>query len=216
MKLHGTYAFDEALATTIATALNASYSDKASGHGYDKVFAHLFGGKTVSNFLEIGLFLNELQHTDLNAWASVFPSASIYGADKKESQLFNSGNISTHVVDQEVAASFNALKAAFAVEFDVVIDDSSHIYANTIATFEALFSVVKTGGMYLIEDIQDAGAHANDWQQTLAQLEAYMTEEGHTYEVFQSLVPDKVIDQETLEPTDVDRVSDSYILCVYK
>ena len=216
MKLHGTYAFDEALATTIATALNASYSDKASGHGYDKVFAHLFGGKTVSNFLEIGLFLNELQHTDLNAWASVFPSASIYGADKKESQLFNSGNISTHVVDQEVAASFNALKAAFAVEFDVVIDDSSHIYANTIATFEALFSVVKTGGMYLIEDIQDAGAHANDWQQTLAQLEAYMTEEGHTYEVFQSLVPDKVIDQETLEPTDVDGVSDSYILCVYK
>ena len=88
MKLHGTYAFDEALATTIATALNASYSDKASGHGYDKVFAHLFGGKTVSNFLEIGLFLNELQHTDLNAWTSVFPSANIYGADKKESQLF--------------------------------------------------------------------------------------------------------------------------------
>lgn len=31
MKLHGTYAFDEALATTIATALNASYSDKESG-----------------------------------------------------------------------------------------------------------------------------------------------------------------------------------------
>ena len=216
MKLHGTYAFDEALATTIATALNASYSDKASGHGYDKVFAHLFGGKTVSNFLEIGLFLNELQHTDLNAWASVFPSASIYGADKKESQLFNSGKISTHVVDQEVAASFNALKAAFAVEFDVVIDDSSHIYSNTIATFGALFSTVKTGGMYLIEDIQDAGEGANDWQQTLVQLEAYMAAEGHTYEVFQSLVPDKVIDQETLEPTDVDRVSDSYILCVYK
>ena len=216
MKLHGTYAFDEALATTIATALNASYSDKASGHGYDKVFAHLFGGKTVGNFLEIGLFLNELQHTDLNAWASVFPSASIYGADKKESQLFNSGKISTHVVDQEVAASFNALKAAFAVEFDVVIDDSSHIYSNTIATFGALFSTVKTGGMYLIEDIQDAGEGANDWQQTLVQLEAYMAAEGHTYEVFQSLVPDKVIDQETLEPTDVDRVSDSYILCVYK
>ena len=216
MKLHGTYAYDEAFAATIATALNASYSDKASGHGYDKVFAHLFDGKTVSNFLEIGLFLNELQHTDLNAWTSVFPSANIYGADKKESQLFNSGNISTHVVDQEVPASFDALKAAFAVEFDVVLDDSSHIYANTIATFEALFSAVKTGGMYLIEDIQDAGEGANDWQQTLAQLEAYMTAEGHTYEVFQSLVPGKVMDRETMEPTDVDRVSDSYILCVYK
>ena len=216
MKLHGTYAYDEAFASTIATALNASHSDKASGHGYNKVYAHLFGGKTVDNFLEIGLFLNELQHTDINAWASVFPSANIYGGDKKESQLFNSGNINTHVVDQEVPASFDALKAAFAVEFDVVLDDSSHIYANTIATFEALFSVVKTGGMYLIEDIQDAGEGANDWQQTLAQLEAYMTAEGHTYEVFQSLVPEKVMDRETQEPTDVDRVSDSYILCVYK
>jgi hypothetical protein len=43
-----------------------------------------------------------------------------------------------------------------------------------------------------------------------------MTAEGHTYEVFQSLVPRKVMDRETMEPTDVDRVSDSYILCVYK
>jgi hypothetical protein len=216
MNLHGTYAFDEAFAATIATALNASYSDKASGHRYDKVFAHLFEGKTVGNFLEIGLFLNELQHTDLNAWASVFPSANIYGGDKKESQLFNSGNIRMHVVDQKVSASFDALKAAFPVEFDVVIDDASHVYANTVTTFEALFSAVKTGGMYLIEDIQDAGEGANNWQQTLAQLEAYMTAEGHTYEVFQSVVPRKVIDRETKEPTDVDRVSDSYILCVYK
>lgn len=216
MKLHGTYAFDEAFATTIATALNASYSDKASGHGYDKVYAHILGGKTVNNFLEVGLFLNELRHTDLNAWASVFPSANIYGGDKKESQLFNSGNISMHVVDQEVPVSFDALKAAFDVEFDVVLDDASHEYTKTVATFEALFSAVKTGGVYLIEDIQDAGEGANDWQQTLAQLDAYMTAEGHTYEVFQSLVPRKVIDQETQEPTDVDRVSDSYILCVYK
>ena len=216
MKLHGTYVFDETLSTAIMTALNDSYSDKASGHGYDKVYAHLFEGKTVNNFLEIGLFLNELQHTDLNAWASIFPSANIHGGDKKESQLFNSEKISTHVVDQEVASSFDALKTEFDVEFDVVIDDASHIYANTVTTFEALFSVVKTGGMYLIEDIQDAGEGANDWQQTLAQLEAYMTAEGHAYEVFQSLVPSKVIDQETQEPTDVDSVSDSYILCVYK
>jgi agmatine/peptidylarginine deiminase len=70
--------------------------------------------------------------------------------------------------------------------------------------------------MYLIEDIQDAGAHANDWQQTLVQLEAYMTAEGHTYEVFQSAVPRKVMDRETMEPTEEDAVSDSYILCVYK
>ena len=216
MKLYGTYPFDETVSTTIATALNASYSDKASAHGYDKVFAHLFAGKTITNFLEIGLFLNELQHTDLNAWAEVFPSANIYGGDKKSAQLFNTERIKTHAIDQEVPSSFDALKAEFDVEFDVIIDDASHVYTNTVTTFEALFPSVKTGGMYLIEDIQDAGEGANDWQQTLTQLEAYMTAEGHTYEVFQSLVPGKVMDQQTQEPTEEDAVSDSYILCVYK
>jgi hypothetical protein len=216
MRLAGSYQYNETFAAQLHDALCASYSDKASAHDYHKIYAHVLDGKTVNNFLEVGLFLNELQHTDLNAWASVFPSANIYGGDKKESQLFNSGNISTHFVDQEVAASFDDLKAEFDFEFDVVLDDASHVYANTVATFEALFPAVKTGGMYLIEDIQDAGEGANDWQQTLVQLEAYMTAEGHTYEVFQSRTPGKVIDQETKEPTDVDMVSDSYVLCVYK
>jgi len=130
--------------------------------------------------------------------------------------LFNTERIKTHAIDQEIPSSFDALKTEFDVEFDVVIDDASHIYANTVNTFEALFPVVKSGGMYLIEDIQDAGAHGNDWQQTLVQLEAYMTAEGHTYEVFQATAPRKVIDQETMEPTEEDVVSDSYILCVYK
>ena len=216
MKLYGTYPFDETMSTTIATALNASYSDKASGHGYDKVFAHLFSGKTITNFLEIGLFLNELQHTDLNAWAEVFPSANIYGGDKKSAQLFNTERIKTHAIDQEIPSSFDTLKTEFDVEFDVIIDDASHIYANTINTFEALFPVVKSDGMYLIEDIQDAGADRNDWQQTLVQLEAYMIAEGHTYEVFQATAPRKIVNQETMEPTEEDAASDSYILCVYK
>ena len=35
---------------------------------------------------------------------------------------------------------------------DLVIDDASHLYDPTVASFEALFPLVRTGGLYLIED----------------------------------------------------------------
>lgn len=216
MKLFGTYEYDQAFADSIAEALNASYSDKASAHNYHLVYAHVLGGKTVNNFLEVGLFLNELQHTDLNAWSSVYPGASIYGADRKSEQLFNSGNIQTTFADQSDPASFDALKAAFPVQFDVVLDDASHELDKTIATFEALFGAVASGGVYLIEDVLDSGEDGNDWQQTLAGLEAYLTAGGYTYEVFQSREPSMVLDAETGEPTEVAAASDDYVVCIYK
>lgn len=35
---------------------------------------------------------------------------------------------------------------------DVVIDDASHLYGPTLASFEALFPLVRPGGVYVIED----------------------------------------------------------------
>jgi hypothetical protein len=216
MKLFGTYEYNQELADSMAEALNSAYSDKASMHNYHTVYASVLDGKTINNFLEVGLFLNELQHTDLNAWAAVFPDAAIYGADKKADQLFDSGNIKTTFVDQDDPASLSALKSTFDVEFDVILDDASHVFEKTIATLEALFNKVSTGGVYMIEDVIDAGEGGNDWQQTLVQLEGYLTGGGYNYEVFQSNEPRMVIDQETGEPTETPEASDDYIVCVYK
>lgn len=216
MKLFGTYEYDQALADSMAEALNAAYSDKASAHNYHVVYSHVLGGKTVNNFLEVGLFLNELQHTDLNAWAAVYPSAAIYGADRKSGQLFNSGNIQTTFVDQTDPASLAALKSTFDVEFDVILDDASHEFDKTVATFEALFEKVADGGVYMIEDVRDAGEGGNEWQQTVAQFEAYLTAGSYTYEIFQSREPMMTVDPETNEPTETPAASDDYIICVFK
>lgn len=45
---------------------------------------------------------------------------------------------------------------------DLVIDDASHLYAPTLATFETLFPLLAAGGSYIIEDwkCQDEIAHA--------------------------------------------------------
>lgn len=222
MKLAGTYEYNEIFANQIRDALNASYSDKASIHEYHKVYAHILDGRAVVNFLEIGLFLNELPHTDLNAWSVIYPEANIYGADVKTSQLFNRDNIQTMYADQSNDESLTALKAAFPVEFDVIIDDAQHMYGPTINTFVNLFPALKSGGVYMIEDCQGDNPDNNGWQQTVASLTQYFEENEYNYEVFQARTPEKKgnpeyrLGGEAPEFLEEDAPSDDYIICIYK
>ena len=62
-------------------------------------------------------------------------------------------------VDQ---ADGDRLREIVAAEFgaepiDLVVDDASHLYGPTLASFETLFPLVRPGGLYLIEDW--AGLH---------------------------------------------------------
>ena len=216
MKIAGTYEYDETLASRMAEALNASYSDKASFHDYHKVYAHVLGDREINNFLEIGLFLNDLQHTDLNAWASIYPDANIYGGDMKTSQLFDRDNIKMHYADQSDSASLTALKESFPVEFDVILDDASHMYGPTINMFVNLFPALRSGGVYMIEDCQSNHPDNNGWQHTVPSLTEYFEENEYTYEVFQSRASEKKRDPETGEPTEEDAAHDNYVICVYK
>lgn len=225
MKLAETYEYDETFATQLHDALCAAYSDKASTHGYHKVYAHILGGRTVNNFLEIGLFLNELSHTDLNAWAAVYPEANIYGADVKTAQLFNRDNIQTMYADQSNDESLTALKAAFPVEFDVILDDAQHMHGPTINTFVNLYPVLKSGGVYMIEDCLVDNSASGGWQQTVTGLTEYFEENGYTYEVFQARASEKKRNPdyrpespESEEPEflEEDAPSDDYVICVYK
>lgn len=64
-------------------------------------------------------------------------------------------------VDQADAAT---LRTAVGAHFDgdpvdLVIDDASHRYAPTVASFEALFPLVRPGGLYVIEDWRPFNAY---------------------------------------------------------
>jgi predicted O-methyltransferase YrrM len=59
-----------------------------------------------------------------------------------------------------------ALRQAVAADFggsplDLIIDDASHMLAETRATFETLFPFLRPGGLYMIEDW--AWGHATGW-----------------------------------------------------
>lgn len=64
------------------------------------------------------------------------------------------GNIATYWgVDQRDSAQLRAIAAReFSGPLDLVIDDASHRYAATKASFAALFPLLRPGGLYIIED----------------------------------------------------------------
>lgn len=69
-----------------------------------------------------------------------------------------------HGVDQGSAAQLSPiLDAHFADGLDLVIDDASHWYEETKASFETVFPYVRPGGWYVIEDWP--WAHAPPWQE---------------------------------------------------
>ena len=56
-------------------------------------------------------------------------------------------------IDQSDAAKLRQIcENEFAGPLDLVLDDASHIYEPTKASFEALFPLLRPGGLYIIED----------------------------------------------------------------
>lgn len=202
MKKHGEYQYDEEFAKKLSLEFTAAYSDKGSHHGYHEVYSHLLAALEPKSFLEIGLFLNDTQHTDLFAWEQVFPNADIYGADIKEHLLFERNRIKTFFVDQSKVETFTELRKSLPEQIDIILDDASHVLELTINTFENLFDLVSDGGIYMIEDILFGEYNLDSWEQRVSQLTNYFDGKGFDYQVFAtSKVQDCV---------------DSVVLAVYK
>jgi hypothetical protein len=136
--------------------LRISGSDKESNvHQYGQTYGRLF--RTLKyrpiTLLEIGIggYEGWPGGASLNAWRSFFPFAKIVACDIVDKRAMNGGRIHIHVVDQSSADDLAVLSGKEG-PFDVVIDDGSHINAHQIFSFENLFSQLKAGGLYIIED----------------------------------------------------------------
>lgn len=184
MKLSGQYEYDTEFARKLSLEFTAAHSDKSSYHGYEEVYSHLLAGREITSFLEIGLFLNDNQHTDLFAWEQVLDSAEIFGADIKEHLLFDRGRISTFFIDQSNDEDLENLKKSIGKNIDVVLDDASHVFELTVNTFEKMFEIVSDGGLYLIEDILFENYNMDSWEQRQSQLDEYFNKTGLPYEMY--------------------------------
>jgi hypothetical protein len=93
----------------------------------------------------------------LRVWRDYFPRANIFGADVDRAILFNEERISTFYCDQTNPAAIEQMwKSIPGVEFDLMIDDGLHTFQAGVCLFEHSFHRLRSGGVYIIEDVQVA------------------------------------------------------------
>jgi hypothetical protein len=127
------------------------------GHNYSRQYEDLFRKYREKPivYLEIGIFEGE----SLKAMREVFKNAKyIIGIDinpdcKKYEDLEK--NIFVEIGD---ASSENFIKSVISKysNFDVILDDGSHINKDVIKSFEMLFPYVSNEGLYVVEDTHTA------------------------------------------------------------
>ena len=99
--------------------------------------------------LEIGIW----QGASLAMWRDYFPRGEIVGIDIEEKQV--PGPRITTLTGDQGDVEFLASLERFA-PFDLVVDDGSHRAEHIVTSFTALFPMLRSGGVYVIEDLQTA------------------------------------------------------------
>lgn len=113
------------------------------------------------NLLELGIF----DGGSIAFWHELFNPVKHVALDLMEAgdgpyfrKYVNSRGLEEHIrtywkTDQaDKARLFEIVAAEFSSPLELVIDDASHIYEPTLASFEALFPLMAPGGLYIIED----------------------------------------------------------------
>lgn len=90
-------------------------------------------------------------------WEEYFPHAEIVGADFQPHLLFDEGRIKSYYCDQSKAESLEELKEKIGKNFDIMIDDGSHVPSDQLLTAKMLVPLLAKGGIYVIEDVADGG-----------------------------------------------------------
>lgn len=163
-------------------------TDKSSPyHNYLNTYEKYF-----KEFRDIpGLVLWELGIGDINSqnregesalvWRDYFTnSPTIYAIDNdpiKVDRLGKEKNVYTRCIDQTDSYELPILAAK--VQPFIIIDDASHIQANTIKSFEILFPLLQSGGLYCVEDTvtsywPDWGGSSDLWDLSANTIMNYM------------------------------------------
>lgn len=142
-------------------------SDKgASKHRYTELYEMLFRPwrSRAIDFLEMGLQIGgpeqgesaDRKTTDLPSvrmWLDYFPKARVHGLDVSDFSWFSHERFAFHRCDMDVRDNI-ATMARQMPAFDIIIDDASHASHHQQFGFLELFPRLKSGGLYILEDLR--------------------------------------------------------------
>lgn len=122
---------------------------------YTEVYENYFNKWRLNNinFLEIGIHDPRFPGASISAWTEYFPNANFYGYDIVDCIKFEKPRVKTFKGDQNSKDDLNRFIKEAACEFDIVVDDGSHILEHVLTTFTYIFPKLKNGGYYFIEDL---------------------------------------------------------------
>ena len=134
----------------------SALNTKVHRHGYTGFYNILFS--TLVNrkitFAEIGIWKNE----SIKMWRDYFKKAKIYGFEYYDDLILNAKkdklkNVFIKKINVKnkkgIVDSFKKEK----IKFDVIIDDSTHLFEDQIRIINNVYKYVKSGGYLIIEDI---------------------------------------------------------------
>ena len=144
-------------------------TDKATWHSYTGVYEHImtpYKDRDSVDLLEIGV---QLGGSSL-LWQEFLGNANLYLVDIADSrhpsviERMNHARSNFYQIDAYSDSSRNLLLNACPTGFDIIIDDGPHSLESQILCIKNFFSVLKPGGVMIIEDLQSF-----DWVYELKQ-----------------------------------------------
>ena len=142
------------------TSIAEFYKIDKHEHGYTKVYEKYFDRLRDEKLkiLEIGI----ADGKSLLTWSDYFKNSTIVGVDihkidLKEKNL-DRENIKVHQGSQSDKKFIEEIIKEYK-EFDIIIDDGSHLTKDVKKSFELLFSALKDNGLYVVEDMQTSYNH---------------------------------------------------------
>ena len=151
---------------TLGELFNHYGSDKDC-NGYTPVYQSLFEArrKEKIKFLEVGIgtmipgeassmvgyaLEGYAPGGSLRAWRDYFPNGEIHGMDVQPDTQFEDDRIKTFLCD---STSRNATSKIINDTYDIILDDGLHTPEAQYQTFNNLWTYLKPGGVYIVEDI---------------------------------------------------------------
>ncbi len=133
-------------------------SDKGSNyHNYTEIYAKYLAQfrDTPIKFLEIGIY----KACSVKMWEEYLKNAELHFIDITfDNAEYFSDRSHYHLCDQENPKQLQQFIQTSGGNFDVILDDGGHTMNQQIISFQILFPQVKSGGMYIIEDL-----HTSYW-----------------------------------------------------
>lgn len=141
----------------IYTLLGSENCDKGTVHSYIPFYQVLFEGyrKNTVNVLEIGIY----RGVSLLMWDKFFYNSNkVVGVDISldwvHQRVFDYAKVNNKLQILQHDATRESVLDIVSDNYDIIIDDGSHILQDQLKAFDLFKDRLNDGGLYVIEDIQ--------------------------------------------------------------